>query len=137
MRETDHHHYVSTLCLPGGGILRTSVQYGLITKALTQEDISAARLDQTHQTRDVEPKKMPSVGSGTPQKTSDTFDQEHFIAEATRLLGRSDPVINNKIRAWFARTDVGVGMRNMQINMLIRNAVKKNAAKENTAKRNT
>ena len=65
------------------------------------------------------PVKQPSSSTGLVTRAD-------FLQEADRLkVGTS--TMTEKIIAWFAREDVGEGMKRMQCNMLLRNAAKKKA----------
>lgn len=75
--------------------------------------------------------QKPSGARGTPVKqhpstTTGLVTRADFLQEADRLkVGTS--VLTEKIIAWFAREDVGEGMRRMQCNLLLRHAVKRKA----------
>lgn len=60
-----------------------------------------------------------------PATTTGLITKQDFLDEVVKVLGRTDAELNTKIAKWFTRSDVGEGMKRMQCNLLIRNALKR------------
>lgn len=117
--EIDKHEYVTIRYINGTEIV-SKAQFGLPQVRLTQETLDKladTRSSDDHRSSDAQPKTV--VNSNTGLSTLQEFE-----AEALRL-GVLTPELKAKLVIVSQRVVPNEGVRRMQYNNLIRNAVKK------------